>query len=41
MQALLVSMFVLKSAKKIIEKEGIDLTYYSIIYELIDDAKQN
>ena len=27
------------AAKKIIEKEGIDLTYYSIIYELIDDAK--
>ena len=28
-----------KAAKKIIEKEGVDLTYYSIIYELIDDAK--
>ena len=27
------------AAKKIIEKEEIDLTYYSIIYELIDDAK--
>ena len=27
------------AAKKIIEKEGVDLTYYSIIYELIDDAK--
>ena len=27
------------AAKKIIEKEEIDLTYYSIIYELIDDVK--
>ena len=27
------------AAKKIIEKEEIDLAYYSIIYELIDDAK--
>ena len=27
------------AAKKIIEDEGINLTYYSIIYELIDDVK--
>ena len=28
------------SAKAIIEREGIDLRYYSVIYELLDDAKQ-
>lgn len=28
------------SAKKIIEKEGLDLRYYSVIYELLDDVKQ-
>jgi translation initiation factor IF-2 len=27
------------AAKKLIEDEGIDLRYYSIIYELIDDVK--
>ena len=27
------------SAKKIIEDESVDLTYHSIIYELIDDIK--
>ena len=27
------------AAKKIIEEEDINLTYYSIIYELIDDVK--
>ncbi|MEJ2130087.1 MAG: translation initiation factor IF-2 [Gammaproteobacteria bacterium] len=27
-------------AKKIIEQEGIDLRYYSVIYELLDDIKQ-
>lgn len=28
------------SAKKLIEKEGLDLRYYSVIYELLDDVKQ-
>lgn len=28
------------TAKKLCEKEGIDLRYYSVIYELIDDVKQ-
>jgi translation initiation factor IF-2 len=28
------------AAKAIIEREGIDLRYYSIIYELLDDVKQ-
>jgi len=28
------------SAKKIIEREGIDVRYYSVIYELLDDIKQ-
>jgi translation initiation factor IF-2 len=28
------------SAKRLIEEEGIDLHYYSIIYELIDEVKQ-
>jgi translation initiation factor IF-2 len=28
------------SAKAIIEREGVDLRYYSIIYELLDDVKQ-
>jgi translation initiation factor IF-2 len=28
------------SAKKLIEREGIDLRYYSVIYELLDDIKQ-
>ena len=28
------------NAKKLCEQEGIDLRYYSIIYELIDDVKQ-
>ena len=28
------------SAKKLCEQEGIDLRYYSVIYELIDDVKQ-
>jgi len=28
------------SAKRLIEEEGIDLRYYSIIYELIDEVKQ-
>jgi translation initiation factor IF-2 len=28
------------SAKKIIEREGLDLRYYSVIYELLDDVKQ-
>ena len=28
-----------QTAKKIIEKEGVDLRYYSVIYELIDDVK--
>jgi len=28
------------SAKKIIEGEGLDLRYYSVIYELLDDVKQ-
>ena len=28
------------AAKKIIEREGIDLRYYSVIYELLDDIKQ-
>lgn len=27
------------SAKKIIEREGLDLRYYSVIYELLDDLK--
>jgi translation initiation factor IF-2 len=27
-------------AKKIIEREGLDLRYYSVIYELLDDSKQ-
>jgi translation initiation factor IF-2 len=27
-------------AKKILEREGIDLRYYSVIYELLDDIKQ-
>ena len=27
-------------AKKLCEQEGIDLRYYSVIYELIDDVKQ-
>jgi len=29
------------SAKRLIEEEGIDLHYYSIIYELIDEVKQS
>ncbi len=28
------------SAKRIIEKEGLDLRYYSVIYDIIDDVKQ-
>ncbi len=28
------------SAKKVIEAEGVDLRYYSVIYELLDDIKQ-
>ena len=28
------------SAKAIIEREGLDLRYYSVIYELLDDVKQ-
>ncbi|MEM7220887.1 MAG: translation initiation factor IF-2 [Pseudomonadota bacterium] len=28
------------AAKKLIEREGMDLRYYSVIYELIDDVKQ-
>ncbi len=28
------------SAKKVIEREGLDLRYYSVIYELLDDVKQ-
>jgi len=28
------------SAKKLIEREGMDLRYYSVIYELLDDVKQ-
>jgi len=28
------------SAKKVIEREGLDLRYYSIIYELLDDVKK-
>ncbi len=28
------------SAKKLIEREGLDLRYYSVIYELLDDVKQ-
>jgi translation initiation factor IF-2 len=28
------------SAKALIEREGVDLRYYSIIYELLDDVKQ-
>lgn len=28
------------SAKRIIEQEGLDLRYYSVIYELLDDIKQ-
>jgi len=28
------------AAKKIIEREGLDLRYYSVIYELLDDIKQ-
>lgn len=28
------------SAKSIVEEEGVDLRYYSIIYDLIDDVKQ-
>ncbi len=28
------------AAKKIIEREGLDLRYYSVIYELLDDSKQ-
>ena len=28
------------AAKRIIEKEGIDLRYYSVIYDVIDDVKQ-
>ncbi len=28
------------AAKKIIEREGLDLRYYSVIYELLDDVKQ-
>ncbi len=28
------------SAKKIIEREGVDVRYYSVIYELLDDIKQ-
>ena len=27
------------SAKKLIEREGMDLRYYSVIYELLDDVK--
>ena len=29
-----------QSAKKVIEREGLDLRYYSVIYELLDDVKQ-
>ena len=29
-----------RAAKAIVEREGLDLRYYSIIYELIDDVKQ-
>ncbi len=28
------------AAKKIIEREGVDVRYYSVIYELLDDIKQ-
>lgn len=28
------------SAKKVIEREGLDLRYYSVIYELLDDVKK-
>ena len=28
------------SAKQVIEREGLDLRYYSVIYELLDDVKQ-
>ena len=28
------------AAKRIVEREGLDLRYYSVIYEMIDDAKQ-
>jgi translation initiation factor IF-2 len=28
------------TAKKIIEREGLDVRYYSVIYELLDDVKQ-
>ena len=28
------------AAKAVIEREGLDLRYYSVIYEMIDDAKQ-
>jgi translation initiation factor IF-2 len=28
------------AAKNIIEREGIDIRYYSVIYELLDDVKQ-
>jgi translation initiation factor IF-2 len=28
------------TAKKLIEEEGVDLHYYSVIYEVIDDIKQ-
>lgn len=28
------------SAKKIIEREGLDLRYYSVIYDIIDDVRQ-
>ncbi|GIS52172.1 MAG: hypothetical protein Ct9H90mP27_6630 [Gammaproteobacteria bacterium] len=28
-----------QTAKGIIEKKGVDLRYYSVIYELIDDVK--
>ena len=29
-----------RAAKAIVEREGLDLRYYSVIYELIDDVKQ-
>ncbi len=28
------------TARKLVEKEGVDLRYYSVIYDLIDDVKQ-
>jgi translation initiation factor IF-2 len=28
------------SARKVVEEEGVDLRYYSVIYDLIDDVKQ-